>query len=133
MTAPARPISFRHGLKKPEIAYLPTDYVETRGGSRRRPCFRAAVPIWDGDRGNSRGCPANPHTFLCTDGRQGNPRRRTVFAKGRQSCRSLRFLLRHGRACPDHPCLVAASPGSRFAYPGVTWSRVSLRSSRNFA
>src|SRR5882762_2016771 len=45
---------------------------------RRRPCFPAAVPIWDGDRGDSRVKPANPHTFLCTPC-SGLPRR-TPFA-----------------------------------------------------
>src|SRR6202165_3328049 len=71
MTAPARLNLPRHGLKKPEIAYLPTACAERRRSSRQ-PCFRAAVPIWDGNRGNSRGKPANPHTFLCTTRFQGN-------------------------------------------------------------
>src|SRR5262249_38689918 len=29
-------------------------------------CFPAAVPIWGGERGDSRVNPTNPHTFLCT-------------------------------------------------------------------
>src|SRR3954452_16709047 len=45
---------------------------------RRRPCFPAAVPIWDGDHGDSRVKPANPHTFLCTP--CSGPPRRTPFA-----------------------------------------------------
>src|SRR5882757_9908322 len=49
---------------------------------RRRPCFPAAVPIWDGDHGDSRGKPANPHTFLCTPC-SGLPRR-TPFASLRR-------------------------------------------------
>ena len=49
---------------------------------RRRPCFPAAVPIWDGDRGDSRIKSANPHTFLCTPC-SGLPRR-TPFASLRR-------------------------------------------------
>src|SRR5258705_9510195 len=64
MTAPARPNHVFHGLKKPEIAYLPTACAEA-SPFRRQPCFRAAVPIWDGNRGDSRGKSPNPHTFLC--------------------------------------------------------------------
>jgi len=40
------------------------NFVHTH--SRRPPCFRAAVPIWDDNHGDSRGKPTNPHTFLCS-------------------------------------------------------------------
>src|SRR5271169_4735042 len=63
-TRPSEP--FRYGLQKPEIAYLPTACGRKRRRSRRPPCFRAVAPIWDGNRGNSRDKPANPHTFPCT-------------------------------------------------------------------
>src|SRR5262249_54995 len=49
-TRPSKPSHY--GLQKPEIAYLPTACGETP-----LPClppFRAAAPIWDGNRGDSR-------------------------------------------------------------------------------
>src|SRR5882757_10267088 len=72
MTAPARHNHVFHGLKKPEIAYLPTACAEALP-FRRQPCFRATDPIWDGNRGDSRGKPSNPHTFLCMTWSQGEP------------------------------------------------------------
>ena len=65
MTAPRPSQPSIHGLQKPEIAYLPTACAETCR-SRRQPCFRAVLPIWDNNRGDSRGKFPNPHTFLCT-------------------------------------------------------------------
>ena len=35
----------------------------------------AAAPIWDGNRGDSRGKFPNPHTFLCTTRSGWNPDR----------------------------------------------------------
>jgi hypothetical protein len=45
----------------------------------RLPRFRAAVPIWDGKREDSRGKPTNPRTFLCST--PFGPPRSTSFAK----------------------------------------------------
>jgi len=115
MTAPARPNSFRHGLKKPEIAYLPTACTGTRGGSRRRPCFRAAVPIWDGHRGNSRGCPTNPHTFLCTHGRQGYPPAPHCFRKRPSNRPSASFSSSSWPGLSRPPMSCPSTPGSRLA------------------
>src|SRR4029077_17434650 len=94
MTAPARHNHRLHGLKKPEIAYLPTAYVETLP-FRRQPCFRAVIPIWDDNRGDSRGNPPNPHTFLCTTWSLPRPR--------------------HGRADPAIHVFGGVIPGSRSA------------------
>src|SRR5271165_184213 len=56
----------------------PNGLRRKRRRSRRQPCFRAAAPIWDGNRGDSRGKPTNPHTFLCT-ARGGLPHLHAVF------------------------------------------------------
>src|SRR6476646_8862062 len=66
MTAPARHNHVFHGLKKPEIAYLPTACAEA-SPFRRQPCFRATVPIWDGNRGDSRGKPRKSPQILVYD------------------------------------------------------------------
>src|SRR6266404_6350812 len=92
MTAPARLNLVSHGLKKPEIADLPTACAGTLPFPPPTG-FRAAVPIWDGNRGDSRGKPANPHTFLC----------RTCFGLPRRTSRSLidpRIALGFRLACP---------------------------------
>ncbi len=65
MTALARHIISYYGPKKPEIADLPTAYTESVPAPAVKPCFHAAVPIWDGHRGDARVAPPNPHTFLC--------------------------------------------------------------------
>ena len=69
-TRPSEPLL--HGLQKPEIAYLPTACGGKRRYSHRLPRFRAATPIWGNNRRDSRGTPANPHTFPCTT-RSGSP------------------------------------------------------------
>src|SRR6201747_76336 len=66
-----------YGPKKPEIFLPPNGLRRNVAVPAAKPCFRAAVPIWGGNRGDSRGNPANPHTILCTTtvpptrGRQG--------------------------------------------------------------
>src|SRR5882757_10650773 len=55
-----------YGPKKPEICLSPNGLRRNVAVSAVKPCFRAAAPIWDGNRGDSRGKPANPHTILCT-------------------------------------------------------------------
>src|SRR6478672_6440891 len=66
MTAPARHNHVFHGLKKPEIADLPTACAEA-SPFRRQPCFRATAPIWDGNRGDSRGKPRKSPQILVYD------------------------------------------------------------------
>jgi len=63
MTAPARHNHVFHGLKKPEIADLPTACAEALP-FRRQPCFRATVPIWDGNMEN-RGTSLRIPTHSC--------------------------------------------------------------------
>src|SRR5882757_3058027 len=62
-----------YGLKKPEICLSPNGLRRNVAVPAVKPCFHAAAPIWDGNRGDSRGNPANPHTILCTTHR-GYPR-----------------------------------------------------------
>ena len=63
-TRPSNP-SFTD-CKSPKLPNLPTAYRGRRRRPHRSPRFRAADPIWDGNRGKSRGKPSNPHTFLCS-------------------------------------------------------------------
>src|ERR1700721_645706 len=65
LTAPARPNLPRYGLKKPEICLSPNGLRRNAAVPAANPVFRAALPIWGGNRGDSRGDPANLHTFLC--------------------------------------------------------------------
>src|SRR5215469_1424655 len=58
---------FRHGLQKPEIANSPSGLRgATPPSPPHEPCFRAAVPIWDGNRGDSRVKSPHPHKFSCS-------------------------------------------------------------------
>src|SRR5258707_12511845 len=110
MTAPARHNHVFHGLKKPEIAYLPTACAEALP-FRRQPCFRATVPIWDGNRGDSRGKPPNPHTFLCmTWSGLPVPRRPAIPDRARLA----------PRLSGDN------DPGSRLARPGFRSGNLRL-------
>src|SRR6202040_4001243 len=54
-----------YGPKKPEICLSPNGLRRNVTVPAAKPCFRAAVPIWEGNRGDSRGVPPNLHTFLC--------------------------------------------------------------------
>src|ERR1700736_1700558 len=67
MTAPARPTITSRTEKSPKLP-ISQRLAQERCRSCRQPCFRAALPIWENNRGDSRGDPANPHTFLCTKG-----------------------------------------------------------------
>src|ERR1700722_4552811 len=62
-TRPSKPASSR--TEKARNLPVSQRLSKKRRRSRRQPCFRAAVPIWDGNRGDSRGDPSNLHTFLC--------------------------------------------------------------------
>ena len=55
----------RHGLQKPEIAYLPTAY-DGDATPPLKPAFRAADPIWVDNSRDSRTKPPNLYTFPCT-------------------------------------------------------------------
>src|SRR6202140_168160 len=75
--APARQNHCFTDCKSPKLP-ISQRLAEVTPPLHLKPCFRAAVPIWDGNRGDSRGKPANPHTFSCS-ARSGPPRR-TPFA-----------------------------------------------------
>jgi hypothetical protein len=70
--APARQKPLRHGLQSPKLP-ISQRLAAKPCGSSCRPCFRAAAPIWDGNRGKSRGIPINPHTFSCWPPAGWNP------------------------------------------------------------
>src|SRR5213080_4764364 len=99
MTAPARHNHVFHGLKKPEIAYLPTACAETLPFPP--PTVLSCYPIWDGNRGDSRDKRSNPHTFLCMTWSQGNPWPTSSFAH---------LPLRHGGLDPAIHVLGGQSP-----------------------
>src|ERR1700761_317486 len=61
---PVRIISLR--TAKARNCLSPNDLQGKSPPLRRPSCFRAAVPIWDGNHGDSRGKPSNPHTFSCS-------------------------------------------------------------------
>src|SRR6202048_309581 len=67
ITAPARPTITSRTEKSPKLP-ISQRLAQERCRSCRQPWFRAALPIWENNRGDSRGDPANPHTFLCTKG-----------------------------------------------------------------
>src|SRR5215470_7052658 len=64
-TRPSQPFISRTA-KSPKSDRLPTACAGNPAVPVTVPCFPAAVPIWGGGRGDSRGNPSNPHTFLCT-------------------------------------------------------------------
>src|SRR5262249_48160462 len=79
-TRPLQPFISRTA-KSPKSDRLPTACAGNPAAPVTAPCFPAAVPIWGGERGNSRAKPSNPHTFLCTPC-SGTPRS-TLLARSR--------------------------------------------------
>src|SRR6185437_4713421 len=79
--------------------------------SPHRPCFRAAIPIWDSNRRDSRDKLPSLHTFLCTTRVRVEPDRVPLAVKG--------------RAEPGLPCLKLVNPrttcsGISPGEPGLT-------------
>ena len=129
-TRPSKPLL--HGLQKPEIAYLPTA-CEGKRHSRRPPRFRAATPIWGNNRRDSRGQPANPHTFPCMT-HSGSPLLHASCLRwlGLSAAipvfgRPIPLLVMAG---PDPAIHVVggAVPGSRSACPGMELTQAALTS-----
>src|ERR1700742_3117525 len=94
---PSKPVLSR--TEKARNRLSPNGLRRERRRSPHRPYFRAAVPIWDDTRRDSRGKLPNPHTFLCTTRSGWN---QIVFrspegpTEAGHSCPSSR----HGRANP---------------------------------
>src|SRR6202041_2054397 len=62
-TRPSKPAASR--TEKARNLPVSQRLAQKRRRSRHQPCFRAAVPIWDGNRGDSRGCPfESPHILV---------------------------------------------------------------------
>src|ERR1700739_4943804 len=64
-TRPSEPFSLRTAKARQCLSPNGLQGGNT-GAAAPKPCFRAAVPIWDDNHGDSRGKPAYPHTFLCS-------------------------------------------------------------------
>src|SRR5712671_2258714 len=108
-----------YGPKKPEICLSPNGLRRNVAVPTAKPCFRAAAPIWDGNRGDSRGNPANPHTILCTTHR-GHPRNGRFDIPSRVFPTWAFNSAELGRARVRLPSISWCDPGSRSATPRLS-------------